>query len=107
MGWASILVVKRNLVLVRLRGIAGLQCSRRRTAGGPQYDQQNRHHRQTSRSSEPAHENYPRLREFDKEVATRLPHTISLNQRLGDSTFEGECRFFQVERSKHLRTIAR
>jgi hypothetical protein len=37
-------------------------------------------------SAVPAHQNHPRPRFFDKEVATRIPHTVSSNQSLGDGT---------------------
>ena len=89
-GWSCIPIMKRYWILVRLRGaVAALQPSRRCTANRPQEGQQCSPNRQTPASSEPAHQNYPRPRFSDKEVATRIPDTISLNQRLGDSTFEG------------------
>src|ERR1035437_8888238 len=88
--------MKRNLMLVCLRGaVATLQPAWRCAAGHPQQGQHYRPNRQTSGSSEPAHQNYPRPRFFDKEVATRIPDTISSNQQLGNGTSGGPCRFCQ------------
>ena|ERR1700687_1000843 len=85
--------MKRNLILVHLRGAVALQAARRGTANCPKHAQQYRPNRQTLGSSEPAHHNYPRPRALDKEVATRLPDAVSSNQQLGDGKSGETCRF--------------
>src|SRR5271165_114483 len=80
--------MKRNRILVGMKSrIVTLRPRRTSATRRPEQDQQEQPNRQTLRSAEPAHENYPRPRFFDKEVATRIPDTVSSNQPLGDGTF--------------------
>jgi tRNA A37 N6-isopentenylltransferase MiaA len=79
--------MKRDLMLLCVGGaIVSLQAVWTGAARGPEKDQQHRQNRQTLGSAVPAHQNHPRPRFFDKEVATRIPHTVSSNQSLGDGT---------------------